>query len=359
MRIRAAVLRDPAKPFAVEDVDLHEPGPGEALVRVVGAGMCHTDVTVRRRPHLPMPMIFGHEGSGVVEAVGPGVTRVRPGDHVVMSFDSCGWCAQCHTGAPAYCAQFMARNVSGARVDGSSGATDLTGAPVAARWFGQSSFATHAVATERNLVVVDPALPLDLLGPLGCGLQTGAGAVLNSLSVRPGDGVAVFGTGAVGLAAVMAAKVAGAADIVAVDLHPGRRALAAELGATRVLDGADPDLAAAVGPVDHSFDTTAVAAVMTTAVTVLRPGGCCALVGAGGDELTLRPSALAGRSLRFVIEGDAVPQRFVPRLIDLWRQGRFPFERLVRTYPLDDIATAERESADGTTVKPVLLPHHP
>ncbi|MFC7582358.1 alcohol dehydrogenase catalytic domain-containing protein [Nonomuraea antimicrobica] len=273
MRIQAAVLRDPAKPFAVEDVDLHDPGPGEALVRVVAAGMCHTDVVLRVLPRLAMPMIFGHEGSGVVEAVGPGVSRVRPGDHVVMSFDSCGWCAQCQTGAPAYCAEFMARNLSGSRVDGTSGATDLTGAPVAARWFAQSSFATHAVATERNLVVVDPSLPLDLLGPLGCGFQTGAGAMLNSLSVRPGDGVAVFGAGAVGLAAVMAAKVAGAADIVAMDLHPARRDLAAELGATRVLDGADPELAAAIGQVDHSFDTTGVTSVMTTAVRVLRTGG--------------------------------------------------------------------------------------
>ncbi|MFE9610019.1 hypothetical protein [Streptomyces sp. NPDC006012] len=122
---------------------------------------------------------------------------------------------------------------------------------------------------------------------------------------------------------------------------------------------ASADLAAAIGPVDHSFETTAAGSVMATAVTVLRPGGSCALVGSGGDELTVRPSALAGRSLRFVIEGDAVPQQFIPRLIELWRQGRFPFERLIRTYPLDDIASAERAAADGTTVKPVLLPHHP
>ncbi|MET7328340.1 NAD(P)-dependent alcohol dehydrogenase [Nonomuraea sp. NPDC005650] len=355
MRAQAAILRDPGKPFTVEDVSLAPPGPGEALVRVAGAGMCHTDMLFRGLAELPMPMVFGHEGSGVVEEVGPGVTRVAPGDHVVMSYDSCGWCGRCLTGAAPYCDEFMARNFSGVRADGSTGATCSVGEPVAARWFGQSSFATHAVATERNLVVVDRSLPLELLGPLGCGLQTGAGSVLISLNVRPGAGIAVFGAGAVGLAAVMAAKVAGADEIVAVDLHASRRELALELGATRALDGADPDLVAAVGQVDHSFDTTGVPAVIRTAIAVLRPGGSCGLVGTGG-EITLPPTALTGRTLRFIFEGDAVPQEFVPRLIRLWRQGRFPFDRLIRTYPLDAINDAERDSASGATVKPVLLP---
>ncbi|MFI7132361.1 NAD(P)-dependent alcohol dehydrogenase [Nonomuraea sp. NPDC050153] len=355
MRAQAAILRDPGKPFTVEDISLAPPGPGEALVRVAGAGMCHTDVLFRGLAELPMPMVFGHEGSGVVEAVGPGVTRVAPGDHVVMSYDSCGWCGRCLTGAAPYCDEFMARNLSGVRADGSTGAICSVGEPVAARWFGQSSFATHAVATERNLVTVDKSLPLELLGPLGCGLQTGAGSVLISLNVRAGAGIAVFGAGAVGLAAVMAAKAAGADEIVAVDLHASRRELALELGATRALDGADPDLAAAVGQVDHSLDTTGVPEVIRTAIAVLRPGGSCGLVGAGG-EITLPPTALAGRTVRFIFEGDAVPQEFVPRLIRLWRQGRFPFDRLIRTYPLDAINDAERDSASGATVKPVLLP---
>jgi aryl-alcohol dehydrogenase len=357
MRVQAAVLRDPAKPFAVEDVELDEPGPGEALVRVAGAGLCHTDVLFRGLPELPIPMVFGHEGSGVVEAVGPGVTRVAPGDHVVMSYDSCGWCPQCLTGAPTYCDEFMARNVTGVRADGSTGATDLAGAPVAARWFGQSSFATHAIATERNLVTVDASLPLDLLGPLGCGIQTGAGSVLIALGVRPASSIAVFGAGAVGLSAIMAAKVAGAGEIVAVDLHAGRRELALELGATRAIDGADPGLADAAGPVDYSFDTTAVPSVVSTAIAVLRPGGACGLVGAGGGEITLRPETLAGRTVRYILEGDAVPQRFIPQLIRLWQQGRFPFDRLIRTYRLAQINDAERDSAGGTTIKPVLVPN--
>jgi aryl-alcohol dehydrogenase len=303
-----------------------------------------------------MPMVFGHEGSGVVEAVGPGVTRVKPGNHVVLSYDSCGACAPCLTGAAPYCDQFMARNITGTRVDGTTGASDSAGMPVAARWFGQSSFASHAIATERNVVPVDPALPLQILGPLGCGLQTGAGSVLIALGVRPATSIAVFGTGAVGLAAVMAARVAGAAEIIAVDLHPASRELALELGATRALDGADPGLAAAIGKVHYCFDTTGVPAVATTAISVLRPGGTCGLVGAGGGELTLRPEALAGRSVRYIMEGEAIPQQFIPRLIRLWERGRFPFDRLIRTYPLDQINDAEHDSANGTTIKPILLP---
>ena len=356
MRIQAAILRDPAKPFTVEDVELGEPGPGEVLVRVAGSGMCHTDVVLRQLPELRLPMVFGHEGSGVVEAVGPGVRSVAPGDHVVLSYDSCGRCARCLTSMAPYCDQFMARNLAGVRVDGTTGATDSAGMPVAARWFGQSSFASHAIATERNVVAVDASLPLEMLGPLGCGLQTGAGSVLIALGVRPATSIAVFGTGAVGLAAVMAARIAGAAEIIAVDLHPARRELALELGATRAIDGADPDLAAAIGQVHYCFDTTGVPAVAATAISVLRPGGTCGLVGAGGGEIRLRPEALAGRSLRYILEGDAIPQQFIPRLIGLWQRGRFPFDRLLRSYPLDQINDAERDSANGTTIKPILLP---
>jgi aryl-alcohol dehydrogenase len=356
MKVRAAVLRDPAGPFAIEEMDLADPGPGEVLVRVAGAGMCHTDLLYRRRPRLPMPMVFGHEGSGVVEVAGPGVRHVVPGDHVVMSFDSCGRCGQCLEGEPAYCDEMMLRNLSGVRPDGSSGATDAAGLPVAIRWFGQSSFATHAVATERNIVVVDRELPLELLGPLGCGVQTGAGSVLNAMSVRPASSIAVFGAGAVGLSAVMAATIAGADEIIVADLHPARREMALELGATRAVDGADPDVVASVGPVDYSLDTTGVPAVVRTAIAVLRPKGTCALVGAGGGEITFRPDALAGRSLRYVLEGDAVPQSFIPQLIRLWQHGRFPFDKLIRTYSLDEINDAEHDSENGTTVKPVLLP---
>ncbi|MEU6371576.1 NAD(P)-dependent alcohol dehydrogenase [Streptomyces sp. NPDC046909] len=360
MKTHAVVLRDGAGPFTLEEVELAPPGPGEALVRIVGTGLCHTDLLTRHGFPLPRPTVMGHEGSGVVEEVGPGVTRFAVGDHVVLSYDSCGWCAHCLDGEPSYCAEFAPRNLFGVRPDGSTPMTDRDGEPVAARWFGQSSLATHAIATERNMVRVDPELPLELLGPLGCGIQTGAGSVLLALEVRAGSSIAVFGAGAVGLAAVMAAKVAGASEIIAVDLNAKRRELALELGATRVVDGADPDVAARItgwtGGVDRALDTTAVPSVVVSALDSLRARGVCGLVGAGGD-LTL-PGRLmaAGVTVRYLMEGDAVPQRLIPRLIDLWQRGRFPFDRLIRTYALDAVNDAERDAAGGDTVKPVLLP---
>jgi aryl-alcohol dehydrogenase len=361
MQITAAVLREPDQPYSLESLELAEPGPGDVLLRISGVGMCHTDVLPRFLP-LPRPIVCGHEGAGVVEAVGPGVHGLAPGDPVVLSFDSCGSCTNCRTGHPAYCATFMERNLSGFAVDGSTPLTTAGGERVAGRWFGQSSFATHALATERNIVRVADDLPLELLGPLGCGLQTGAGSVLVAMAVRPGTSIVVFGTGAVGLAAVMAARVAGCTTIIGVDLHESRRELATELGATHVVDGADPDLIARVteltgGGAQYSFDTTGVPDVIVSAITVLRPTGTCGLVGVQTGPLTIEPSLLAsGRNVMGILEGDAVPQVFIPQLIDLWRQGRFPFDRLVQTFPLAGIDEAEQASLSGRVVKPILVP---
>ena len=216
MKTTAAVLRGHDQPYTIESIDLRDLRPHEVLVRIVAAGMCHTDVLPRVPGFIAAPpIVAGHEGAGVVEAIGGDVTRVAVGDHVVLSFDSCGTCANCNAGQPAYCDTFIVRNLFGRELDGTNTATDADGAPVAARWFGQSSFASHAITTERNTVVVDKSLPLEKLGPLGCGIQTGAGSILGALDVQPGTSVAVFGAGAVGLAAVMAAKVAGATTIVA------------------------------------------------------------------------------------------------------------------------------------------------
>ncbi|MEK2478038.1 NAD(P)-dependent alcohol dehydrogenase [Streptomyces noursei] len=366
MRIEAAILRNPGQPFDVGQVDLDEPGFGEVLVRTVGAGMCHTDFLPRLGVAARLPLVPGHEGAGVVEAVGPGVTRLSVGDHVIASFDSCGWCTGCLSGRPTACTEFMVRNLSGRRVDGTAGARDAE-EEVSARWFGQSSFATHWLATERNLVVVDKALPLEVMGPLGCGLQTGAGAVLLAAPIGPGAGLAVFGAGAVGMAAVMAARAAGVDRIAVVDLHERRRKLALELGATHAVDGAAPDIAdqlrgGAGDGFDLALDTTGKAHVVLTALSVLRPRGTCALVATGGDDLIVPPRALAaGKTLTYLLEGDAVPQHFIPRLIRLWQSGRFPFERLLKTYPLERINDAERDTASGAVIKPVLVPsrvHH-
>src|SRR5256714_11003577 len=319
MKIQAAVLRSGDQPYSLERLELAGPGAGEILVRIAGTVMCHTDM-VPRAPEFaalaPLPLVTGHEGAGVVEAIGPGVSGIAVGDYVALSFDSCGMCTACRSGHPAYCETFLPRNLSGRHLDGSSPATDEAGKPVGARWFGQSSFATHALATPRNAVVVDRSLPLELLGPLGCGIQTGAGSVLLALGVGAGASIAIFGAGAVGLSGVMAARVAGATTIVAVDLHESRRELARELGASHGVDGRASDVAQQIlsltGGVDYAFDTTGIPSGITAPVSALRPPGGFGLVGVGGADLVLPPLPLeAGRSLVGVIEGDAVPQRFI------------------------------------------------
>ncbi|ROO87275.1 aryl-alcohol dehydrogenase [Actinocorallia herbida] len=357
----SAVLRDPAGPYSLETLELDEPGPSEALVRVVASGLCHTDLMGRAGvlgEHF-LPAVLGHEGSGVVEKVGPGVTDFAPGDHVVLSFDSCGTCPGCLAGRPTDCTGFEARNLSGLTADGRRTARDARGEPVTNRWFGQSSFARYSLTTVRNMVKVEQDLPLELLGPLGCSIQTGAGSVLNAMRLAPGQSLAVFGAGAVGLSAIMAARLSGASDIVAVDLNPARRDLALKLGATRAVDGGDADVVGAVtgggGGLDFSFDTTGVSAVMANAVRVLNRPGTCILVGAGMDMLTLHPAELTGKTVTYLYEGGAVPQLFIPRLIELWRQGVFPFEELITRYRLDEIDRAEADAIAGTAVKPVLV----
>ncbi|WP_242908181.1 NAD(P)-dependent alcohol dehydrogenase [Actinomadura terrae] len=365
MLIDAAVLRAADAPYAIEKVELADPGPGEVLVRIAGTGMCHTDQLGRVDGDIvAKPVILGHEGAGVVEAVGPGVRGVAAGDPVVLSIDSCGTCANCRDARPGNCRDMAALNLTGVQLDGTPRAAGLDGAPVHNRWFGQSSFASHALASARCVVPVPGDLPLELLGPLGCGVQTGAASVLVSLGVRAGDSIVIFGAGAVGLAAVLAARLAGATVIVAVERHPARRELARELGATHVLDGADGDLAARVRAavpsgegVQFALDTTAVPEVVSAAVASLRTTGVCGLVGVGAPEYRLDATLLLmGRTVKGIIEGDAVPHTFIPKMIELWRQGRFPFDRLIRTYPLAEINRAEADALAGEVVKPVMLP---
>ncbi|WP_405592818.1 NAD(P)-dependent alcohol dehydrogenase [Streptomyces sp. NBC_01190] len=364
MRFQAAVLRSYGDPFAVEEVTLPaEPAAGEILVEIAGCGMCRTDLAVRRSAgSSPLPAVLGHEGSGVVVRTGAGPdAAIGVGDHVVLSFDSCGHCRNCRGAAPAYCESFASLNLFGGREEGAPPLTDAAGEALAPRWFGQSSFAEYALVPARNAVRVDPGLPLELLGPLGCGFLTGAGAVLNTFAVGPGDTLAVFGAGAVGLAAVMAATAAGALT-VAVDRHPRRLALAARFGAIP-LPAATTGLAERIrqltggGGAQYALDTTACALLINDALRALRPTGSLGLVARLHTALPLEPGTLdRGRSIRHICEGDAVPALLIPLLIRLWQTGRFPFDQLVRTYPLADINEAERDCDAGRVVKPVLLP---
>ncbi|MET8824447.1 NAD(P)-dependent alcohol dehydrogenase [Streptomyces sp. NPDC004610] len=359
---RAAVLRSYDGPFTVEDVRLTSgPAHGELLVRIAGCGLCRTDLAVRHSAgRSPLPAVLGHEGAGIVVETGGQDSGPRTGDHVVLSFDSCGHCRNCLRAAPAYCDSFAALNLFGGRRERAARFTDAAGRALAPRWFGQSSFAEYAVVPARNAVVVDPTLPLELLGPLGCGFLTGAGAVLNTFAAGPGDTVAVFGAGAVGLAAIMAATASGAVS-VAVDRHPERLALAERFGATP-LPATTPALPDRIrrltdGGAQYALDTTASAPLINTALHALRPTGHLALVARLPGTLPLEAGTLdRGRALSHLCEGDAVPALLIPRLTALWRAGLFPFDRLIRTYPLTAVAEAERDCASGRVVKPVLLP---
>lgn len=365
MKISAAVLRDYQGPYRIEEVDLADPRPGEVRVRIAGVGICHTD-TLPRVPDLTVgpPIIAGHEGAGTVDALGAGVTHLSVGDHVVLSFDSCASCQNCLGGHTAYCTSFFERNLSGLGDGARSPVTGADGESISARWFGQSSFATHVNVAARNTVVVDRDLPLELLGPLGCGVQTGAGAVFNSLNVAVGQSIVVYGAGAVGLSAVMAAVVSGAATVIAVDLHDGRLQMAERLGATHTVNGADlTHVSEVVAEItgdgsQYALDTTGVPAVITAAIAGLRPTGICGLVGAQLGDLVLNPLALAvGKTVTGILEGDAQPALLIPTLIRLWQQGRFPFDTLIKTYPFDAINQAETDSLTGTVIKPVVLPY--
>ena len=348
--IRAAVLRRSGGPLTIEELQLEGPRDDEVLVRLIASGICHTDIDFCNG-WVSEPVVLGHEGAGVVEKVGPAVRSVSPGDHVVLSYQSCGRCDACAEEHPAHCRHFWELNFGFARLDGSN-AYEASG--VRGHFFGQSSFATHALATERNLVRVDKALPLELLAPLGCGLQTGAGTVMNSLAVEAGASIVVLGTGTVGLAAVMAARIVGADPIIAVDINPKRLALARELGATHGIENSGVDLARSIrriaSGVDHVLEITGDAALAHLGVELLNPGGRLALLtgGMGADKLPGRREVLG------IIQGDAVPQRFIPDLIELHRKGCFPFDRLVTFYDFGDINQAIADSRSGDTIKPVL-----
>jgi aryl-alcohol dehydrogenase len=359
--MQAAVVEDKGGRFRMRTLRVPVPGPDEVLVRIVAAGVCQTDAHMRNQDYpIPLPMILGHEGAGIVESVGSAVADVSPGDHVALTFLSCGRCGACRTAAPAYCAHGFQLLFGGCRPDGSNAYAEDG---VHGHFFGQSSFAQFALASERNTVRVADDIPLELVAPLGCGLQTGAGAVLNSLRVQAGQSVAVLGTGTVGLAAVMAASIVAAATIVAVDVNPTRLALAAELGATHTINATTDDLAGQLAKIrpagfDYVLEITALPQMLTLALQLTAPRGVAALIGgapAGTTASIDMTTLLTGRTLRGIMQGDSIPQLFIPKLVELYRSGRFPIDRLVRTYEFADINQAFTDAAQGTVIKPVLI----
>lgn len=363
---RAAIARSQRAPMSLETVDVAAPRADEVLVRLVATGVCHTDIVCRDAFPVPMPIVLGHEGAGIVEAVGSAVSHLAVGDHVIFSFNSCGACANCASHEPAYCHQFLGLNFGGVRLEDGSSPLSQNGELVHANFFGQSSFATLAIARAKNAVKVDASLPLDLLGPLGCGIQTGAGAVMNSLKVRAGRSIVIFGAGAVGMSAVMAAKVVGASAVILVEPNAARRALALELGATAAIDPRDgSDTVAAIraasggAGVDYALDTTGIPAIMTTASEVLLPHGQLGLIGIPPPDalvpLNIMSIYARGLSLKCIVEGDSDPQVFIPQLIELYKNGQLPFDRLIKKFPFEQINEAMAASESGEVIKPVVI----
>jgi Zn-dependent alcohol dehydrogenase len=363
MRITAAVVEEQDGPFVLQPLELDEPGPGEVLVELVATGICHTDGLARHGDlPFPLPGVLGHEGAGRVAAVGAGVDGFAEGDPVVIGWPFCASCKNCRAGEPRYCLRLGEVLVGGGRLDGSPALRREDGRSVSSHFFGQSSFASHALTTAQALVPVPSHLPLELMGPLACGISTGAGAVFNAVRPQAGASIVVFGVGTVGLAAVMAARNSAATRIIAVDRHAGRLALARELGATDTIDASVDDPIAAVhdicdGPADFALECTGVITVLRQAADSVGMLGTCVLIGgapAGAEFVLDHLSTLWGKRIVGVLGGGGRSIELVTTLMDLYAQGRFPYDRLVSYFSLDEIETAMQASYAGDVVKPII-----
>ena len=361
-RIKAAISHDGRKDLEIVDAALAAPRGRDVVVQLAACGVCHTDLGAIDA--FPAPAVFGHEGAGVVVETGPAVTQVRPGDRVSMTFGSCGVCESCEADSPAYCWRHGELAAGGPRDDGSPTITRPNGEPLRGAFFQQSSFATHALATERNVVRIPDAMPFELAAPLGCSVQTGVGAVVNQLRPREGQSLVVFGAGAVGLCAVMAAKITGVETIIAVDPNKKRLALAESFGATVALDAFDEKLIEQIkdhtgGGAHFSIDAAGKAASFKAAIQCLRPRGVCGVMappGKWGEEVA-HPggAAMMFTTLVGLVEGDSNPGVFIPQLCDWVVEGRLPIRRIVETLPFDRINEALDSMRNGDIIKPVLL----
>lgn len=366
MKIKALVVERKGAPFELQELDLEEPRRDEVLVRIVACGVCHTDAITRAGDMpMPFPAVLGHEGAGVVEQIGPGVSEIAPGDKVIIGWPSCGMCRNCLDGQPRYCLKTGDALVSGRRFKGERKGTTAysrDGQPINGHFFGQSSFATHSIVSADALVKVPGDTSVDLLGPLACGLATGAGAVLNEARPRLGDSVLIAGVGAVGLAAVMAAKNSGVTKIIVADIHDNRLELAREFGATHVVNSRSQNLVEEVrkitgSTVDYAFDCTGVIAVIEQLAQTVGMLGHLVLIGgapAGAHFSLDHLSTLWGKRVMGVLGGGGRSGQLIPALVELFQQGRFPFDRLVKFYDMNQIEQALEDSKSGKVIKPIL-----
>ena len=373
MKIRAAVLNAigakapyaTSKPLAIEELELAAPGPGEVLVRIGAAGLCHSDLSVINgdRPR-PMPMALGHEAAGVVEQLGDGVTDLERGDHVVLVFvPSCGHCGPCAEGRPALCEPGAAANGAGTLL---SGGRRLTrNGETINHHLGCSVFADYATVSRRSVVKIDRELPLHEAALFGCAVLTGVGAVVNTAQVRAGASVAVIGLGGVGLASLLGARAAGARHIVAIDLSDAKLDLAKSLGATHTFNGGNADTQEQVreltkGGVEYAFELAGSVRALELAYKITRRGGTTVTAGLPPPTATFALPAVnlvaEERTLKGSYIGTCVPSRDIPRYIELYRQGRLPVDRLMSgRLKLDDINLGFDRLHEGKAVRQVVV----
>jgi len=311
----------------------------------------------------PLPAVFGHEGAGIIEKVGSAIKDFAVGDQVVMAYNYCGTCTSCRTGHPSSCSQWRTLNMSGARPDGSHTFFKEDGTPVS-NFFTQSSFATYTITNVNNLIKVDPEVDLRLAGPLGCGLLTGFGTVVNGLKPKISSSIAVFGVGGVGIGAIAAAKIKGCSTIIAIDIHDHRLDTARELGATHTINSSTENLTERISEItggigiNYSVDTTGISSIMKTSIAILGIDGIFVPVAVSPNSIEINPTAdliRGSRKMIGVLMGDSIPQITIPQLIQYHKEGKFPFDKLVKFYKFSEINKATADSNSGQTIKPILI----
>lgn len=364
MKVNAAVVNEVNGPYVFEELELQEIAHDEVVVKLVASGICHSDEAIRvGDAEFPLPVVPGHEGAGIIEEIGSSVKNFAVGDQVVMAYNSCGTCQSCRTGHPSSCNDWAALNMGGVRANGTAAFKKADGTAVS-NFFSQSSFSTYTVTNVNNLIKVDQDADLRMIGPLGCGFLTGAGTIANGLKPRVGDSVIIFGTGAVGLVALMMAVIEGCSKVIAVDIHDARLEVAKQLGATHTINSMNEDLAQLIGEitngagVNYSVDTTGVAPVIKSSIDVLAIGGVAAPVAVTPHTVELNTTmdlVFGNRTVKGILMGDSIPQFAIPKLIDFHKNGKFAFDKLVKFYKFEEINEASADSNNGTTIKPILI----
>lgn len=353
-------LVDEKNEVKLENIEIGDPQQDEVLIKLVGTGICHTDLSVLKQDiPTPLPIVLGHEGAGIVEKVGPGVTEFEKGDHVVIAFAFCGECRTCKRGKPGSCENLGALNFDGTMRDGTMRMSKDNES--VATLFGQSSLATYSISHKINLVKVDKEIDLSILGPLGCGIQTGAGTVANKLKPEFGSSIVIFGCGAVGLSGLMVASQLGCENVIAVDINEDRLELAKELGATHTLNGKEVDALEEIneiteGGAQYAFDTTGVPKIVLQSIRCLAVDGVVALVAVGGEvPIHIHQDlVMPNRTIVGVTEGLSIPSLFIPQLINQYKQGKFPFDKLIEKYSFENIDQALEDMKNGKTIKPII-----